>query len=255
MQLKVPRRQIWEINGMLNRVLTHLKVIPNPIFERLRNSPERCIPFIYHNNEELSFPYLHYNPTASMQQFGHDPSTEYCTQPKETQNYQDSAAVFPENHLPPNLNEDNAQNTEGQVVALVIYSYSRLNNTQLCLTLKTSITKEKVKFLVHTGADISVISANTLSNLPPPINSITIKGISNEVVNTQGIVTGNLIFNETLLIPHEFHIVERIPSDNFSGILGLDFLIKHDVLINLRKKMLMFSRRGCSGFITPIAEW
>lgn len=57
------------------------------------------------------------------------------------------------------------------------YEYSHTSSTQLYITLKTPLTKGRIRSLIDTGADISLISANTLLNLPPANNSITIKGI------------------------------------------------------------------------------
>ena len=84
---------------------------------------------------------------------------------------------------------------------------------------------KKSKFLIDTGAEISIIKG---SSLYPGVNyqlhkNIEIKGICNAVLRTEGMVELNILtdMHETV---HIFHVLGEPSALQYDGILGRDFL-------------------------------
>jgi hypothetical protein len=83
---------------------------------------------------------------------------------------------------------------------------------------------DRVKFLVDTGADISIIKE---SSLKPECDfkidkSVEIKGISNGVVKTRDTISLKL-FSDHHETVHDFHVVGEEFILHYDGILGRDF--------------------------------
>lgn len=95
-----------------------------------------------------------------------------------------------------------------------------------------------ISFLVDSGADISVIKFGIVdkNNLFLDKTSKTaVKGISNENLNTMGTCNLEIILkNETVI--QKFHVVEDTIPLKYDAILGRDFLIDNDAIIDYELK-------------------
>lgn len=99
--------------------------------------------------------------------------------------------------------------------------------------LQCDFSQNILTFLCDTEADISVIKLSSFNNINKINKSeiISIKGIANDVVDSLGTFSANIIFKE-VVISHIFHVVPNsfnIPSD---GILGKDFNKTHKTKID-----------------------
>lgn len=84
--------------------------------------------------------------------------------------------------------------------------------------------ENKLKFLLDTGADLSVVKETSLQ---PGIRhtlkgGISIKGISNTILKTEGTMLLKL-FTDTHETTHNFHVVGNEFGIQYDGILGRDF--------------------------------
>ena len=91
---------------------------------------------------------------------------------------------------------------------------------------------KKLKFLIDTGAEISIIKGSSLN---PGVNyqlhnGADIKGICNVVLKTEGIVILKL-FTDTHETVHAFHVLGEPSALEYDGILGKDFLEERALLI------------------------
>ena len=118
--------------------------------------------------------------------------------------------------------------------------HARSNLDTVTLTVDLSRT-DKLKFLVDTGADISVVRD---SSLKPGCdfkhdNVIEIKGISKGVMKTKGTVNLKL-FTDTHETTHEFHVFGDNFQLQYDGILGRDFWeSKNAVISYCNREILM----------------
>ena len=84
---------------------------------------------------------------------------------------------------------------------------------------------KKLKFLIDTGAEISVIKGSSLN---PGVNyqlhkGVDIKGISDAVLKTEGIIELKLL-TDTHETVHAFHVLGEPSALQYDGIVGKDFL-------------------------------
>ena len=83
---------------------------------------------------------------------------------------------------------------------------------------------EKLRFLIDTGAEISIVKSTSLR--PgfdhQPNNGINVKGIANTLLRTEGTVTLKL-FTPTHETTHTFHVMGDNFDCRYDGILGRDF--------------------------------
>jgi hypothetical protein len=83
---------------------------------------------------------------------------------------------------------------------------------------------EKLKFLIDTGAEISIVKSTSLK--PgfkfEPTKGINVKGISNALLRTEGTAALKLL-TPTHETTHTFHIMGNSFECNYGGILGQDF--------------------------------
>jgi hypothetical protein len=84
--------------------------------------------------------------------------------------------------------------------------------------------EKKLKFLIDTGAEISIIKGSSLNS---GVNyqlrkSVEIKGICDVVLKTGGIVELKLL-TESHETVHTFHVLGEISALQYDGILGRDF--------------------------------
>ena len=102
------------------------------------------------------------------------------------------------------------------------------------VTIKVPLSKTgKLKFLIDTGAEISIIKGVSLR---PGINhkptqGINVKGISNSLIRTEGTVMLKLL-TPTHETTHSFHIKGDSFDCQYDGILGQDFWIDKEATIN-----------------------
>jgi hypothetical protein len=98
---------------------------------------------------------------------------------------------------------------------------------------------EKLKFLIDTGAEISIVRGNSM--LPginyEPTDGVTIKGVSDTMMRTEGIVLLKLctLDYETT---HLFHVMGNDFGCRYDGILGQDFWKREPQLIIVIAKLL-----------------
>jgi len=100
----------------------------------------------------------------------------------------------------------------------------------------------KLKFLIDTGAEISLIRS---SSLTPGVNyqfhkEVDIKGISKAVMRTEGTVELKL-FTETHETTHTFHDLGEDSEMHCGAILGKDFLEERDSVINYCSRQLVMN--------------
>ena len=107
---------------------------------------------------------------------------------------------------------------------------SNLDTIQLIVDLGK---KNKLTFLLDTGADLSVIK---ISSLQPGIKytlkrGISIKGISNTIMKTEGTIILKS-FTDTHETTHTFHVVGNEVGIQYDGILGRNFFEDKQSIIN-----------------------
>ena len=100
----------------------------------------------------------------------------------------------------------------------------------------------KLKILIDTGAEVSIIRS---SRLTPGLNyqfhkGIDIKGISNTVMRTEGTVELKL-FTETHVTTRTFHVLGKESEIQYDAILGKDFLEERESLINYCSRQLVMN--------------
>lgn len=99
-----------------------------------------------------------------------------------------------------------------------------------------SFSDSPITFLLDTQAEISLIKTSAISdrNLIDKSTRISLKGITNEVISSLGLLAAELDFNNHL-VQHDFHVV----SSNFpipaQGIIGMDYFKAHNCVINYSK--------------------
>ena len=82
----------------------------------------------------------------------------------------------------------------------------------------------KLKLLVDTGADVSLIKANMIDAEATynPENAITLQGINSNNIRSFGTVKCNVQFKDAVL-EHEFHLAPKSLNIRYDGIIGTDF--------------------------------
>ena len=107
------------------------------------------------------------------------------------------------------------------------------------ITLKCNNVNQHFKFLIDTGADISICKKKTLGNIHTN-ETATLTGITSEAIQCLGTKRLNLDISDEE-VEHTFHIVE----DNFpiaaDGIIGRDMLTKHMCKIDFETFTIIFN--------------
>jgi len=102
------------------------------------------------------------------------------------------------------------------------------------VTVRTDSSKTgQLKFLIDTGAEISVVKDSSLNKeiIYELTEGISIKGISGSFLKTEG--TARLkLFTETHETEHVFHVMGSGFSCQYDGILGQEFWRKYRATIN-----------------------
>jgi hypothetical protein len=90
-----------------------------------------------------------------------------------------------------------------------------------------------LKFLIDTGADISIVKSASLKPVfnYEPTKGINMKGISNALLRTEGTAALKLL-TPTHETTHTFHIMRNSFECNYDGILGQDFWKDKRAFIN-----------------------
>lgn len=99
--------------------------------------------------------------------------------------------------------------------------------------------QNKLILLLDTQADISVLKLSSIE-LQNPINTaaqVLIKGVTHESIQTVGTLRASLSFN-SLITTMDFHIVPEEFNIPVDGILGRDFLHRHNCIINYNNNTL-----------------
>lgn len=106
--------------------------------------------------------------------------------------------------------------------------------------LETNLCKRPLKFLVDTGAAISLIANDIISEKTYKIDyEVTVFGIIGKdvTVRTQGMITGILNI-ENQLMGTLFHIVDRKYLGSVDGYLGYDFLSPYGAILDMKEMFL-----------------
>ena len=120
--------------------------------------------------------------------------------------------------------------------------------------------ENKLTFLLDTGADLSVIKRSSLKFRVKYAlkGGISIKGISDMIMKTEGTITLKL-FTDTHETTHTFHVVGSEFGIQYDGILGSDFfedkqsivsycdqqIIMGDVVVKFDPKLDKTSGENC----------
>jgi hypothetical protein len=102
------------------------------------------------------------------------------------------------------------------------------------ITINTDSSKSgKLKFLINTGAEISIVKDTSMNTgiIYESTKRINLKGISDLILKTEGTTTLKLLTSahETT---HIFHVVGSDFGCQYDGILGQDFWKKYRATIN-----------------------
>ena len=100
----------------------------------------------------------------------------------------------------------------------------------------------KLKFLVDTGAEISIIKGSSLS---PGVEyqlceGVDIKGISNTIMKTEGTIELKL-FTDTHETTHTFHVLRENSELPYDAILGKDFFETREGVINYCSRQIIMN--------------
>lgn len=111
--------------------------------------------------------------------------------------------------------------------------------------LETNMANRPLKLMVDTGASISLIAINAISDSTRILNFIVkLSGIVGGVsVNTKGMVQGVLSIDNCLL-GTTLHVVDREHAGPADGYLGYDFLMPYMAIINMNKMCLQINLRN-----------
>lgn len=117
-------------------------------------------------------------------------------------------------------------------------------NNELYISLITSLSDNKLIFLIDTGSQVSLLKAKKI--LDAKINTkdtIEIIGIADKkTLNSLGRTRGFLDCNG-FIIGHDFHVMHEDMYLKTDGLLGADFLIKYNTKIDiLNKKLNLYSK-------------
>jgi hypothetical protein len=121
---------------------------------------------------------------------------------------------------------------------------------------------KEVKFLIDTGAEISIIKKSSLNNAVSykVHKGVEIKGIGNAVLRTDGIVELKLLTVKHEMV-HTFHMISEPSALQCDGILGKDFLEEREresVINYCSRQIIMnnevvinFDKKSCVDKTTP----
>ena len=132
-------------------------------------------------------------------------------------------------------------------------NFVELDDLGIHLVIKAKIRKKYINLIIDTGASKTVFDETLLSNYCKLIdddNVIESKGINSEILKTQKATINNITFGrikfndfETILI--DLSNINEIYSEfsdlTIFGLLGGDFLIKHNAVINYFNKTITIS--------------
>ena len=111
---------------------------------------------------------------------------------------------------------------------------------------------ENNKFLIDTGAQISIINENRLKKKIKIINDkIDLKGIGENLIKTMGFCYLTIIFKNKN-IKHKFHVVPKEFQLSSDGIIGFDFMETNNVIINCQKKLISIDKQLEDNLEKPI---
>lgn len=111
--------------------------------------------------------------------------------------------------------------------------------------LETNLTNRPLKLMVDTGASISLVAIDAISDSTKMLNFIVkLSGIVGGItVNTKGMVQGVLSIDGCFL-GTTLHVVDREHAGPADGYLGYDFLMPYMAIINMNKMCLQINLRN-----------
>ena len=139
----------------------------------------------------------------------------------------------------PTKNKKNADEKKVGELHFFGKKISKIVNLNIDLAIKG-----KLKLLVDTGADVSLIKANMIDAEATynPENAITLQGINSNNIRSFGTVKCNVQFKDAVL-EHEFHLAPKSLNIRYDGINGTDFFEAYNITICYRTKTLKYKNK------------
>lgn len=128
-----------------------------------------------------------------------------------------------------------------QIIEHKIYS----ENGAAYAYVKTNLSDRPIKLLIDTGASISIIASNIITNETKILDfTVKLSGIVKSAsVETKGLVHGVLQMSNCLL-GTAFHLVDKEHAGPADGYLGYDFLMSYKATINISQMCLTIDVRN-----------
>ena len=139
----------------------------------------------------------------------------------------------------PTKNKKNADEKKVGELHFFGKKISKIVNLNIDLAIKG-----KLKLLVDTGADVSLIKANMIDDEATynPENAITLQGMNSNNIRSFGTVKCNVQFKDAVL-EHEFHLAPKSLNIRYDGIIGTNFFDAFNITICYRTKTLKYKNK------------
>lgn len=110
------------------------------------------------------------------------------------------------------------------------------------ILLKSNLSERPLKFLIDTGASITLVANDAITKTKHKTNYIIkLFGVVRDVsIRTQGIINGIFSIGNHRL-ETALHLVERKHAGSADGLLGYDFLSSYESIINIRNMTIEFN--------------
>lgn len=106
-------------------------------------------------------------------------------------------------------------------------------NNGILVSLPFSISPQNIKCVIDSAAELSIIRPNKI--LTAKINTLKriqiIGVVKNQTIRSMGTVKTQINFNN-LILEHEFHVINQNLNLNADAVIGNDFLVKNNALID-----------------------
>lgn len=106
--------------------------------------------------------------------------------------------------------------------------------------ISSTVARKRLVFLVDTGSQVSIIKAEKILDAKFDTRKrIEITGIAeNKTIKSLGTTVDTLNFGE-FIIEHKFHVMHENLFLKADGILGADFLVEYNALIDLSRRVII----------------